>query len=84
LLGDVHDLDVLRADVRKESSALAPANVAEWLENISAERKRRLAEFRLKTSDKDSPWIVWRAGFQWGHALIAAAPPRTRAASYAS
>ncbi len=46
LLGDVHDLDVLRADIRKESSTLAPQNVAEWLEKISAERKRRLAEFR--------------------------------------
>jgi CHAD domain-containing protein len=84
LLGDVHDLDVLRADIRKESSALAPQNVAEWLEKISAERKRRLAEFRSKTSDKNSPWLVWRAGFQWGHALIAAVPSETRAASYAS
>jgi CHAD domain-containing protein len=84
LLGDVHDLDVLRADIRKESSTLAPANVAEWLEKISTERKRRLTEFRLKTSEKDSPWLVWRAGFQWGHALIAAVPSETRAASYAS
>src|SRR5580658_968479 len=84
LLGDVHDLDVLRADIRKESSTLAPANVAEWLEKISTERKRRLTEFRLKTSEKDSPWLVWRAGFQWGHALIAAVPSKTRAASYAS
>lgn len=84
LLGDVHDLDVLRADIRKESPTLAPANVTEWLEKISVERKRRLAEFRLKTSEKDSPWIVWRAGFQWGHALIAAKPSEARAASYAS
>jgi CHAD domain-containing protein len=84
LLGDVHDLDVLRADIRRESSTLAPANVAQWLEKISAERKRRLTEFKLKASRKDSPWLVWRAGFQWGHALIAAAPSEPRTASYAS
>jgi CHAD domain-containing protein len=84
LLGEVHDLDVLRADIRKETPTLAPANVAQWLEKISGERKRRLAEFRLKTSHKDSPWLAWRAGFQWGHALIAAVPPESRTASYAS
>jgi CHAD domain-containing protein len=84
LLGEVHDLDVLRADVKKEAPKLAPVNVAEWLEKIAAERKTRLAQFRLKTSHKDSPFLVWRAGFQWGHALIGASIPEPRAASYAS
>ena len=86
LLGEVHDLDVLRADIKKEASKLPAAKVAEWYEKIAAERKIRLAQFRLKTSHKDSPWIVWRAGFQWGHALIAASIPEreSRAASYAS
>jgi CHAD domain-containing protein len=82
LLGEVHDLDVLRADIKQEWSKLAPVNVAEWHEKIAAERKRRLAQFRLKTSHKNSPWLVWRAGFQWGHALIAASVPESRA--YAS
>jgi CHAD domain-containing protein len=84
LLGEVHDLDVLRADIKKEVSKLPAVNVAEWYDKIAAERKTRLAQFRLKTSHKDSPWIVWRAGFQWGHALIAASIPERRAASYAS
>ncbi|HTU33879.1 MAG TPA: CHAD domain-containing protein [Candidatus Acidoferrum sp.] len=70
LLGDVHDLDVLRADIRKESSKLPPVEVAAWMEKISAERKIRLNEFRAMASAKDSPWLVWRAGFQWGHSLI--------------
>lgn len=84
LLGEVHDLDVLRADIKKESGKLAPVNVTEWYEKIAAERKTRLAQFRLKVSHKDSPWLVWRAGFQWGHALIAASIPQPQNASYAS
>jgi CHAD domain-containing protein len=84
LLGEVHDLDVLRSDIKKEAAKLAPVSVAEWLEKIAAERKTRLAQFRLKTAHKDSPWLVWRAGFRWGHALIAASLPEARAASYAS
>jgi CHAD domain-containing protein len=83
-LGDVHDLDVLRGDIKKESSKLAPVDVTTWLEKIGAERKLRLAEFRLKTSGKNSPWIIWRAGLHGGHALIAAAVPDSPAAAYAS
>jgi CHAD domain-containing protein len=84
LLGDVHDLDVLRGDIRKESAKLGPADVALWLKKIAAERRRRLAQFRLKTSGQNSPWLVWRAGFQWGHALVAASVPPPGAAAYAS
>jgi len=84
LLGEVHDLDVLRANIKKESSNLPPPEAAMWFEKIAAERKARLAEFRAKTSDKNSPWLVWRSGFQWGHALIAAAIPQPREAAYAS
>jgi CHAD domain-containing protein len=84
LLGDVHDLDVLRADIKKESPNLPTAEVATWFARIAAERKSRLDHFRAKTSDKNSPWLTWRAGFQWGHALIAAAVPESPAAVYAS
>ncbi len=42
-----------------------------WFEKIESERKTRLDEFRAKTADKESLWLVWRAGFQWGHALRA-------------
>jgi phosphohistidine phosphatase len=80
LLGEVHDLDVLRAEIRKESSALAPGNVAQWLARIGDERKSRLDAFAAKVSAKDSPWIVWRAGFQWGHSLVAAPFPQRRSA----
>jgi CHAD domain-containing protein len=69
LLGEVHDLDVLRGEIRRHAAALDPAIVAQWYERIESERKTRLDEFRAKTADKESLWLVWRAGFQWGHAL---------------
>jgi CHAD domain-containing protein len=83
LLGDVHDLDVLRTDIRKESAKIAPAQTAEWIEKIAALRKMRLAEFRQKTSEKNSPWLAWRSGFQWGHSLIVV-PGSERTQAYAS
>jgi CHAD domain-containing protein len=81
LLGELHDLDVLRSDIRKHSPKLGEAIVAQWLEKIDGERKKRLDEFRSMTVDKESRWIVWRAGFNWGHAIKSVVASRARAAS---
>jgi CHAD domain-containing protein len=78
LLGEVHDLDVLRASLRRQSSRLDPALVADFRDRIKAERKARLAEFTARTMGTDSPFAVWRAGFQGGHALVAAPFPRAQ------
>ena len=79
-LGDVHDLDVLRARLRREASKIDAAVLAKWIEKIAAMRKARLDEFLAKASGAESPWLVWRAGFQWGHALVAASFPQRRTA----
>jgi len=79
-LGDVHDLDVLRGRLRKEAARLDAAALARWIETIAAARKARLDEFVAKASGPESPWLVWRAGFQWGHALVAASFPQRRTA----
>jgi CHAD domain-containing protein len=76
LLGDVHDLDVLRAALRRYSPKLDPAQAAKFRDRIKAERKARLAEFSARTVGTDSPFAVWRAGFQWGHSLVAVPFPR--------
>jgi CHAD domain-containing protein len=76
LLGDVHDLDVLRAALARHSSQLDPALCLQFRDRIKAERKARLAEFSARTTGAGSPFAVWRAGFQWGHALVAAPFPR--------
>jgi CHAD domain-containing protein len=75
LLGDVHDLDVLRGEIRRNASALNASDSARWRTRIETEREARLQEFLAKTNDKNSPWIAWRAGFQWGHALVAPTLP---------
>ncbi|HKS83723.1 MAG TPA: CHAD domain-containing protein [Candidatus Acidoferrales bacterium] len=74
LLGEVHDLDVLQGLIRREFRNEAADLTTPWIERIERERKMRIEGFRTKTADKESLWLVWRAGFQWGHVLRAAAP----------
>lgn len=75
LLGDLHDLDVLRSQIRRQAERFDSALMKQWLEKLDHERKARLDEFRAKTANGNSPWIVWRAGFQWGHAMKVASAP---------
>ncbi len=72
LLGEVHDLDVLRQDVRRNSSALDPALVAAWFERIQGERKLRLAEVISKTSGNASALDGWVSAFQIAHQITPA------------
>jgi CHAD domain-containing protein len=80
LLGEVHDMDVLRAKVRRLSRKSRPAVAARWNERIDAKRKACLEEFLQLSAGPSSPWLTWRAGFQWGHALVAASIPQRRTA----
>jgi len=71
LLGEVHDLDALRGEIRRNAGKRNPSDVAGWIEKIDRDRKASLQEFLAKTAGPDSPWLTWRAGFQWGHAIVA-------------
>ncbi len=71
LLGEVHDLDVLRGEIRRNAGKRDPASMASWIERIDRDRKAALQEFLAKTSGPESPWMTWRAGFQWGHTIVA-------------
>lgn len=73
MLGEVHDLDVLRLRIRKQAG-LNPEIVAKWMEEIEKARKARLEEFRAKTANKDSSWVVWHKGLEWGHNLRTVSP----------
>ena len=46
LLGEVHDMDVLRSGIRRERAKLPEAPVAQWYQKIEEARKTRLDEFR--------------------------------------
>lgn len=78
LLGEVHDMDVLRAKIRRSCPRLRSAAVAQWNERIDAKRKACLEQFLQLSAGPNSPWLTWRAGFQWGHALVAASAPPVR------
>jgi len=78
LLGEVHDMDVLRAKIRRSCPRLSAASVAQWNERIDTKRKACLEEFLQLSAGPNSPWLTWRAGFQWGHALVAASAPAAR------
>jgi CHAD domain-containing protein len=81
LLGEVHDLDVLRQQIRRHSSKLDPATVGQWKEKIERERKTHLQQFLARASGSQSPWLSWLAGFQWSHTLVThSAPPQRRTA----
>jgi CHAD domain-containing protein len=80
LLGDIHDLDVLRSEIRRNTARIDPTIVAEWIERIDRERKVHFQEFAGLTTGPVSPWLTWRAGFQWGHALTARLPAERRTA----
>ena len=74
MLGEVHDLDVLRLQIRKQATGLSPEIVAKWILEIEKERKIRLEEFREKTANKDSSWVVWHKGLEWGRNLKTVSP----------
>jgi CHAD domain-containing protein len=81
LLGEVHDLDVLRQQIRRNSAKLDPGIVVQWREKIERERKTQLQQFLAKASGPQSPWLIWLAGFQWSHTLVThSAPPERRTA----
>lgn len=80
LLGEVHDLDVLRASIRNHSGPLRREAVVRWLSRIEREHKVRLAEFLRKSSGPNSCWLVWREGFHRGHVLAAGSFPERRTA----
>jgi len=79
-LGDIHDMDVLRSELRRRASKLDPEALVKWREKIATERKAILHRFLAKSRSPESPWIVWRSGFQHGHTLVAASFPRQRIA----
>jgi CHAD domain-containing protein len=80
-LGDVHDLDVLRMDMRRHCSDVEGA-MAALLAKIAQERTARLNEFRARVEEHHAPWHVWRAELPFGSAPKAA-PALKSSAAYA-
>jgi CHAD domain-containing protein len=69
LLGEVHDLDVLRVEIRRRCTGLDPGTVAGWMDRIEKERRARLEQLIAIVGDKDSLWHAWRTGLQGGNSF---------------
>lgn len=76
-LGEVHDLDVLRATVRGHTD-IHTEDAARWQQKIAEERQKRLDLYRSKMLGTSSLWHAWRAGLPSGPALEKAALEKLR------
>jgi len=73
LLGELHDLDVLRAAFFTRRRMFPAADCERWCRWIQAERQSQLDAYRAKMVGRASLWRVWRAGLPQGAELEAAA-----------
>ena len=64
LLGDVHDLDVLRREIWRHKKKSDISQIERWLALIQKRRARRLADFASLVVGNPPVWQVWRGGFR--------------------
>jgi CHAD domain-containing protein len=76
-LGEVHDLDVLRAMLRAHAE-LQPGDRVRWQKRVAEERQQRLNLYRQKMLGRQSLWNVWRAELPAGDALEQAGMQKLR------
>jgi CHAD domain-containing protein len=84
LLGDIHDLDVLAATIKKITSAGAVGVYTLWEETIRRERSQRVDTYRQLTLGTTSIWNDWRQGLPQGNRLALAAMARLRVTARAT
>src|SRR6266446_9726168 len=84
LLGEVHDLDVLTATMKKSISVDTEDARRAWEETLRHERHERIETYRRLTLGKTSLWNEWRAGLPTNGRVEAAAMARLRATARAT
>src|SRR5262249_41482996 len=73
LLGEVHDLDMLREVLKPSARNGNPAVFRNWQARMEEGRESRLDQYRRRMVGKKSLWLVWRAGLPEGERLEEAA-----------
>ena len=76
-LGEVHDLDVLRAMIKTHIDVTA-AEHSQWQNRLSEERQQRLNLYRELMLGKNSRWNLWRSQLPQGAQLEEAALEKLR------
>jgi CHAD domain-containing protein len=83
LLGELHDLDVLSALVRKSDAVESEESRRAWEDTIASERHQRMETYRQLTLGKTSLWNEWRSGLPTNGRVEEAAMARLRATARA-
>lgn len=68
LLGEIHDLDVVRGTVISLSPAAAPEALQRWDDVLGAERLGRIEHYAEMMSGEGSLWRIWRSALPRGKA----------------
>jgi CHAD domain-containing protein len=79
LLGEIHDLAVLRQAVDQLSKDAPSEAHGHWVEIIQNERAARIQQYRESMSGEKSLWLKWRAGLPRGEAARHASLVRLQA-----
>ncbi|HEY6272170.1 MAG TPA: CHAD domain-containing protein [Terriglobales bacterium] len=66
LLGEIHDLDVLRATLLRSGVLADPSALERWQQRVDHERKTRVEAYCREMAGPDSLWQVWRSGLPRG------------------
>jgi hypothetical protein len=78
LLGEIHDLDVLRSRITQESDGIEAASAGSLRHAIATKRRACLEQYRQATRGDGSLLREWRAGLPHGKAIAAATGARLR------
>jgi len=84
ILGEVHDLDVLREIIKQNVTGEAAALQPEWERTIERQRSARLGDYRELAIGKNSVWQEWQKALPKGKRLQLAAIARLRATARAT
>ena len=84
ILGEVHDLDVLRVIIKQEAAEQAAELQAEWERTIERQRNARLQEYRELAVGKASFWHEWQQALPRQKRLQMAAFARLRVTARAT
>src|SRR5258708_896592 len=76
ILGEVHDLDVLRVIIKQQATGEAAELQPEWERTIERQRSARLQEYRELAIGKESVWHEWQQALPHGKRLQTAAIAR--------
>jgi CHAD domain-containing protein len=84
ILGEVHDLDVLRVIIKQKATGELADLQPEWERTIDRQRTARLQEYREAALGKESVWHKWQQALPRQKRLQTAALARLRATARAA